>query len=164
MAADQVYNSIFQCSERLLRNDDWLNNSQLIADVWLNMYGMIYWLTSNFLIVPNTWFFNKSVHHWAREWYWHRNDHIFVFLSKLTMLYLRSKVSAMFSCQSGKWYVRPKETLVIPYIVCILNCLTFTLKIYNDLALKRRYFLYSGNLFYKNKILFCFTTLYICGF
>ncbi len=96
------------------------------------MHGKIYCLTSNFLIIPNPWLFNKSVHLWAREWYWHRNDHIFVFLSKLTMLYLRPKVSALFSCmwcKPGKLYVRSKGTLVIPHLVFILiNCLTFTLK------------------------------------
>ncbi len=84
-----------------------------------------------FLIIPNAWLFNKSVHLWAKEWYWHRNDHIFVFLSKLTMLYLGPKVSVLFSCmwcKSGNWYVSPKETLVIPHLVFILNCLTFTLK------------------------------------
>ncbi len=44
MAPDQAYNSIFQWSEMPLRNDDCLNNSQVIADVWLNVYGKIYWL------------------------------------------------------------------------------------------------------------------------
>ncbi len=126
MAPDQAYNSIFQWSERPLRNDDWLNNSQVISDVWLNVYGKIYWLTSNFLIIPNPWFFNKSVHFWAREWYWHRNDHIVVFLSKLTILYLQTNVSTLFSCmwcKFGKWHLTPKETLIF-----ILNCQTVTLK------------------------------------
>ncbi len=129
MAPDQAYNSIFQWSERLLRNNDWLNNSQVIADVWLNVCGKIYWLTSNFLINPNTWLFNKSVHLWAREWYCHRNDHICVFLSKLIMLYLRPKVSALFSLCGVNLEndMRPKEKLVIPHLVFILNCLTFTL-------------------------------------
>ncbi len=88
-------------------------------------------LTSNFPIFPNTWLFNKSVHFWAREWYWHRNDHILVFLSKLTMLYLGPKVSGLFLCvwcKSGKWFVRPKETLFIRHLVFILNCLTFRSK------------------------------------
>ncbi len=131
MAPDQAYNYIFQWSERPLRNLDWLNNSQVFADVCLNMYGKIYRLTSNCLIISNPWFFNKRVHLWAREWFWYRNEHIFVFLSKLTMLCLWPKVSALFSClwcKSGKWHVRPKETLVIPHLVFILNCLTFTRK------------------------------------
>ncbi len=120
MAPDQAHNSIFQWTERHLRND-----------VWLNMYGTIYWLTSNFLIIPNLWLFNKSVNFWAREWYWLRNDHIFVFLSKLTMLYLWPIVSALFSCiwcKSEKCNVRPKETL---HLVFILNCLTFKILIVN---------------------------------
>ncbi len=129
MTPDQAHTYIFQWSERLLRNYDWLSNSHIIADVWLNVYGKIYWLTSNFLIISNTWHFNKSVHLWAREWYW--ND-IFVFVSKLTMLYLWPKVSALclcMWCKSVKWYLRPNKTLVMPHLVFILNCLTFTLNV-----------------------------------
>ncbi len=81
----QAHNSSSQWSERLLRNDDWQNNLKVITDVWLNVYGKIYyWFTSKFLIIPNAWLFNKSFHLCAREWYWYRNDHICVFLSKLT--------------------------------------------------------------------------------
>ncbi len=78
-------------SERPLRNDDW----QVIADVWLNVYGKIYWLTSNFLIIPNAWLFSKSVHLWAREWYWHSNDHIIFLYFWVNWQCLGPKVSAV---------------------------------------------------------------------
>ncbi len=53
MAPDQAHDSMFQWSEKPLRNDDRQNNSKVIVDVWLNVYGKIYWLTSSFLIIPN---------------------------------------------------------------------------------------------------------------
>ncbi len=53
MAPDQAHNSMFQWSKSPLRNDDSLNNSQVIADVWLNVHGKIYWLTSNVLLILN---------------------------------------------------------------------------------------------------------------
>ncbi len=51
-----------------------------------------------YLIIPSTWPFNRNVYLWAREWYSDVNDHIFVFLCWMTMLYLGPNVSTLFWC------------------------------------------------------------------